>query len=184
MKAISPKEWGSSGWSLLHRMSFCFTNVKEAVSFYKTLIHILPCPKCRKNMNDHFVNLRVPTKIKSFPEWVWQLHNRVSSSIPDKEIDPITFEEVRNKYIYTCHKLEPCESKFLLAIAETHPGGKNINNEYVNSLKIFLTIFLEKSFSNKDRPQINDKIFNSRASLRNWLQKLTKTREHFNECSI
>ena len=183
MKAISPKIWGPSGWSLLHRMSFCFKNVKEAHDFYKTLVHILPCPKCRKNMSEHFVNLPIPKKARDFPEWLWKLHNRVNLSIDKNDNDSITFETVRNKYIYTCHDIQTCESTFLLAVAETHPGGNNVKSEYLSSLKFFIHTFINHSFSDKNRPELNDNIFDSRAKLRKFIQKITKSREQFEECT-
>ena len=183
MKAISPKVWGPSGWSLLHRMSFCFKNVKEAHDFYKTLTYILPCPKCRKNMSEHFVNLPIPKKTSNLPEWLWKLHNRVNLSIDKNDNDPITFETVRNKYVYTCHDIQSCESTFLLAIAETHPGKGKIYDEYLSSLKMFMHIFINHSFSNKDCPDFNDDVFKSRAKLRKWMQKITKAREKFEECT-
>ena len=184
MKAISPKKWGASGWSLLHRMSFCFKNAKEATEFYKTLMYILPCPKCRNSMKTHFVNLPIPKKVVEFPEWLWHLHNRVNLSIDKHDIDTITFESVRNKYIYTCHDLQPCESTFLLAIAETHPGGHDTNDVYIDALKRFMYIFLNHSFDAKNRPEIHDDIFTSRVKLRKYIQKLTKTRMQFNECAV
>ena len=184
MKAISPKVWGPSGWALLHRMSFCFKNAKEATEFYKSLIYILPCPKCRSNMKDHFVNLSIPKKASKFPEWLWRLHNRVNASIDKNDVDSITFEEVRNKYIYTCHDLQPCESTFLLAVAETHPGGLRAYNAYIHALKVFIHIFLEKSFNAKNMPHIDDSIFESRTKLRKWIQSITQTRENFKECTV
>ena len=183
MKAISPKVWGPSGWSLLHRLSFCFKNAKEAHDFYKTLIYILPCPKCRKNVEGHFVNLPIPKKASEFPEWLWKLHNRVNLSIDKNDIDPITFDSVRNKYIYTCHDIQSCESTFLLAIAETHPGGRKIHEEYLKSLKYFIQTFINHSFNNKDRPELNDDLFTSRIKLRKFIQKITKTHKQFEECT-
>lgn len=183
MKAISPKKWGPSGWFLLHRMSFCFKNAKEASEFYKTLIYLLPCPKCRNSMKDHFVHLPIPKKAHEFPEWLWRLHNRVNLSIDKNDIDSITYETVRNKYIYTCHELQPCESTFLLAIAETHPGGRTATQAYINALKLFIGTFIQKSFNVKEMPNIDESIFDSRSKLRDWIQKLTLTRENFKECS-
>jgi hypothetical protein len=183
MKAISPKVWGPSGWSLLHRLSFCFKNAKEAHDFYKTLMYILPCPKCRKNMADHFVKLPIPKKAKDFPEWLWKLHNRVNLSIDKHDKDPITFETVRNKYIYTCHDIQSCESTFLLAVAETHPGGRKIDSIYLDALKLFMNIFITHSFNDKNRPELNDNLFESRAKLRKYIQKITNSHEEFEECT-
>ena len=184
MKAISPKVWGASGWSLLHRMSFCFKNVKDATEFYKTLQYILPCPSCQKNMEDHFKYLPIPTKASAFPEWLWRLHTRVNYAIDANNVDVISFQEVRNKYIYTCHKIDPCEYTFLLAIAETHPGSKNITANYLNSLKKFIKTFVQHSFDDKTMPEIPNDIFDSRYKLRKWIQKLTNSTKVFKECSV
>ena len=184
MKAISPKEWGSSGWSLLHRLSFCFKNAKDAAKFYNTLTYILPCPKCKKNMLEHFVHLPIPKKSNEIPEWLWRLHNRVNYSIDKNDVDNITFEEVRNKYIYTCHKIDSCESIFLLAVAETHPGNNKMNSEYKQSLKYFITTFINYSFDKNNRPVLTDSIFESRVELRKFIQNITHTRKKFNECTV
>jgi len=184
MKAISPKVWGPSGWSLLHRMSFCFKNAKEAHDFYKTLVYILPCPKCRKNMSEHFINLPIPKKASDFPEWLWKLHNRVNLSIDKNDNNNITFETVRNKYIYTCHDIQSCESTFLLAVAETHPGGRKLEGVYLDALKLFMHIFINHSFDSKNRPKLENSVFESRAKLRKFIQKLTNTREKFEECTV
>ena len=181
MKAINPKVWGASGWSLLHRMSFCFKNAKDAIEFYKTLQYLLPCPSCRKNLEDHFVNLPIPTKSADFPEWLWRLHTRVNYLIDKNNVDAITFQEVRNKYIYTCHKIESCEYTFLLAIAETHPGSKNINNNYLYALKKFIKTFIQYSFKDSIKPDIPNEIFDSRYKLRTWIHKITHTSKDFTE---
>jgi hypothetical protein len=162
-------------------MSFCFTNAKEAGEFYKTLIYLLPCPNCRNSMVDHFVHLPIPKKAGAFPEWLWKLHNRVNLSIDINDKDPITFETVRNKYIYTCHNLQPCESTFLLALAETHPGANKMSASYIQALEFFIRTFVNHSF-NKNPPEIDANIFTSRVALRKWIQKLTQTRTNFKEC--
>jgi hypothetical protein len=182
VKAISPKVWGISGWSLLHRLSFCFTKASEATQFFQTLEHILPCPKCRKNMADHYKNLAFPKKASDFPVWVWKLHDRVNSSISgDKQAhDSPSFAEVRDIYLGACHVSKACEATFLLAIAETHPGVRQATPEYIGALSSFIRIYFEKSSINGTLPDATT--LRSRPAFRTWVEKITKTRQHFDQC--
>jgi len=188
MQAIDPSVWGASGWSVLHRLSFCFTRASEAASFYKTLELLLPCPKCQRNMRDHFEKLPLPRKATDFPEWVWKLHNRVSESLCERSqvTTPTTtpLEEVVSKYSSndTCHQMKACEAKFLLAIAETHPGARSRNartTEYFAALRTFINTYNAKSGVDV---ALSDATLRSRSAFRNWIQKQTKSREHFREC--
>ena len=209
MKAINPEVWGPSGWSLLHRLSFCFdnkdndTDSDNAEAFYNTLQYILPCPKCRRNLMEHYTKLPFPSsnKLKDLPEWLWKIHNRVTESLDrekgrererEREKGP-SFSEIKNKYSKTCHSVDTCEFKFLLAIAETHPGGLSIYSDYYKALTVFLRIFINKSYNAKDK--VKDKvirptglptsdILKSRYKFRKWVQKLTNTKEYFDKCAI
>lgn len=130
---------------MLHRMSFCFTNAREAAGFYRTLEYILPCPKCRRNFKNSA--LAFPKRAADFPEWVWRLHNRVTDSLPNAEEHGLrpSFAEVREMYTSSCHVAAGCEATFLLAIAETHPGSRAMSEEYLVALRYFIGQYLEKS---------------------------------------
>lgn len=176
-RAIQPQEWGHSGWSLLHRLSFCFRNATDAKAFYRTLEDILPCPKCRMNMREHSRIIPYPKKASLFPEWVWKLHNRVNESLgTTTPHNPVTLADVRNMYKDHCHTAKDCEAPFLLAIAETHPGTAKITPEYAHSLKTFIEMYTEK------KAHIPDSVIMSRKAFRTWIQKRTNSKIIFKQC--
>jgi hypothetical protein len=188
-RAVSPKIWGPSGWAVLHRMSFCFRNLREASDFYNTLVYVLPCPKCRRNLATHIATVPLPHKVSDFPEWTWKLHNRVSDSLSYPRDARPSFAIVREKYAHSkCNFIErnpggdpACEATFLLALAESHPGGRAASDTYIDALSRFIHMYLEKSDLQSHIP--GDDVVRSRSSFRTWVQKLTKSRAHFGMCS-
>ena len=61
--------WGPGMWHYLHTMSFNYpvsptrTDKLHYMQFVKSLVHVLPCGKCRKNLRKNFKIL--PLTIKS-----------------------------------------------------------------------------------------------------------------------
>jgi hypothetical protein len=185
LSAISPKTWGSSGWSLLHRMSFCFTKADDATRFYKTLEFILPCQKCRNNIEDHYKSLPFPRRASEFPRYVWQLHTRVSESIvkghDDTRPHPYqhpSFKEVRDMYLNSCHETKTCEATFLLALAETHPGAAKITDAYLEAMHTFIQMYVTNSNIGEE---VHLHTLMSRSAFRTWVQKITKSRKHYSQ---
>ena len=174
MKAISPSIWGPSGWSVLHRLSFCFRNAQDAATFYRSLQQVLPCPKCRRNMGNHLIHLPLPTRARDYPRWVWKLHHRVNNST----LESVTFENTDKRYGKTtnCHETKECEATFLLAIAETWDNSE----EYTKALRVFMELYLRMS-------NLSDEIgkvpIESRGTFKKWIQKLTNTKQQFSRCS-
>lgn len=201
--AVSPGVWGASGWALLHRMSFCFASDSDSntnanathalhADFFRTLELVLPCPKCRRNMADHFQKLPFPRKASDVPLWTWKLHKRVSESLspPKPPSHSPPFAEVRQVYSNSnpCEPKE-CETIFLMAIAESHPGSRGASDTYVAALETFMRVYLENSHShaNAHTNPPTKKQLQSRSAFRTYLQKLlnlkTKKRIQFDKCT-
>ena len=186
MQAIQPNVWGPSAWSLLHRMSFRMTNASEAREFFQSLENILPCPKCRRNLIEHFGHLPFPTKASAFGMWAWKLHNRVNDSLGHSmNGGRPTFSEVQQ--LYKPGELgntapPQCELTFLMAVAETHPGANKVTGNYLHALHTFLSTW--SKYSGVVAPNMTT--IQSRSTFRKWVKKQMGNRNapHFSECSV
>lgn len=135
-KGICPKFWGPYAWKLLHYMSFRLNKQGDIERFYSSIQYLLPCSKCRKNYREHLLNLPIPKK--NYDKWVYDLHNRVNTSL-NVEIKPPTFKEVKQKY-----KDEPVDKSvwlFVRCILNTHPGVREITEEYIKAIEDFISLF-------------------------------------------
>ena len=178
LKAIDPKIWGPSGWHILHRISFAVRSAEEAANFYKSLQLLLPCPNCRNNLKTHFDNLHIPSKASDFGMWVWRLHKRVSKSLGNNNDAP-SFAKVREKYMGSSFEIHVSEAIFLMALAETHPGG-TCSSEYKKALRDFISVYVA-STHNATMP--SNKELYSRPGFRKWVQKITGVQKmDFAEC--
>uniref|UniRef100_A0A6C0HZ93 thiol oxidase n=1 Tax=viral metagenome TaxID=1070528 RepID=A0A6C0HZ93_9ZZZZ len=98
--------WGPGMWHYLHTMSFnypvspCEDDKQHYMSFIKSLIYVLPCGKCRKNLRKNFK--RLPLTIKhmesrdKFSRYIYKLHEVVNKMLG--KTSGLTFEEVRERY--------------------------------------------------------------------------------------
>jgi len=185
MKAINPQVWGSSGWHILHRISFMFGNkdygsnaatLNAARNFYLSLKHILPCPKCRRNLEAHITSLPFPDKLSDIPKWVWKIHTRVSMSLVPEYVPP-PFKKVKREYTdaknNTLMYCAQTEATFLYALCETHPGSRSIKSksDYLDALQTFMNMYVE---SLPDASSINHTALRSKTHFRNEIKKLTK----------
>lgn len=174
-KAIDPNLWGASAWHILHRLSFVFRNAKEARVFYKSLLIILPCPKCRESFRDHLKKNKFPTHHKDIPKWCVNLHNMVNKSL-DKPDFPISdIREIENRY----HAPNETEWTFISALIDSHPGKRGITEEYAEALHTFLTTWAP-SWS-IGVPSV--RVASSKALLEQWMRKNNRKVMDFGECS-
>ena len=149
---VSPNVWGHAAWHMLHRMSFSKTLHDQdhdgAVQFFKSIVYILPCKKCRNNMSDHLKHLPVPItytykeSVNVMAKWVWRLHSRVSESLPNKHdyVSP-TFSQVKTLYSH-CDSDSDSEFPFLFALIKTHPGARAITDEHLKALQTFMYYYI------------------------------------------
>lgn len=161
-KSVDPSVWGSSGWHILHRMSFWFDSAMNAYDFYKTLVRLLPCPKCRLAYAKHLLNIKFPLKKKDIPVWVYHLHNSVNR-LTGKDTYDTSLMGLRKMYGIPSEK----EWIFIASIIESHPGKNSMDNEYLHDLSVFFkywTASLSITYP-------GDNVIQSKMSLRKWISK-------------
>jgi len=98
--------WGPGMWHYLHTMSFNYpvkptTQEKtHYMNFVKSLVYVLPCGKCRKNLRKNFAKLPLTRKEMesrdTFSRYVYELHEIVNKMLG--KTSGLTFEEVRERY--------------------------------------------------------------------------------------
>ena len=190
MKAISPKVWGESAWIILHRLSFLIKSAAEVNTLFECLKVILPCPKCRNNLEMHLKKCPPPHTLSEIPEFIYKLHKRVNDSIENKQKSCITFHQVENLYNPMGHAshagragraMNDKEWIFIEAIIDVHKGYYKETDQYISSLKLFLDLWV-KYTSGIITPFTDT---SSKRVLKEWLHKNKKgALMHFNECSV
>lgn len=111
--------WGPGMWHFLHSMSFNYpveptqNDKNNYKNFILSLKDILPCGKCRKNLNNNFKKLPLTMKhLKdrdSFSKYVYELHEVINKMLDKKS--GLTYEDVRERYE---HFRSRCNKKKLL----------------------------------------------------------------------
>ena len=168
MMGVDPKVWGPSGWRLLHRMSFCIGNVSDAKEFFMALQHILPCPKCRINLIGHMTAIPFPKRKAEIPFWLYRIHIRVNESLGDLEPPP-SFDSV--KRMYQSAPMLQDEWVFMRAIAETHPGARQVTSDYIESLRQFVKIWSKCS-----QAKYEEQILPSKTLFKAWVSSQKQKR--------
>lgn len=163
---IDPKIWGPSAWTLIHTISFRIKTAQDLNNF-KHMIYsflwILPCEKCRRNFDQHLINLPVPNVVEEVPKWAVNIHNRVSGSaaytwaMAKKEWEGKT---ITVSDIYT----------FIHSIAETHPSMRSIDSCYRENLDKFVKAL--GYFT--PLPPISKEGLSSRKAVKAWVRKIGK----------
>jgi Erv1 / Alr family len=129
---IDPKQWGPSGWYLIHGLAMNVKDTIEVRVYYevvKSLREILPCEVCRGNLTYHLSKMPVP-KRTTVRDWTVELHNRVNESRGvgrQTTVDLAAYSHVTWDDMAT----------FLLAILETHPSAWKCTPQYMTALKTF-----------------------------------------------
>jgi len=98
--------WGPSMWHYLHTMSFNYpvnptsSDKKHYMGFIYDLRNVLPCGKCRKNLQNNFKKLPLRKKnMKSrdtFSRYIYDLHEVINTMLNKKS--GLTYEIVRERY--------------------------------------------------------------------------------------
>ena len=98
--------WGPPMWHSLHTISFNYPvnpskKTKERYrNFILSLKHVLPCGKCRKNLETNFKQL--PLKMKhmksrdTFSRYIYDLHELINTMLNKKS--GLTYDAVRERY--------------------------------------------------------------------------------------
>ena len=104
---MNPKIWGPHAWVFLHTITFNFPEnptpeqKKHYKDFFESLIHIIPCDKCRYNymlkLKTHPVNVESRMKLV---EWLLLIHNDVNKSNGKKQLSmPELIKKYREMYM-------------------------------------------------------------------------------------
>ena len=125
---MDTRYWGSSGWRLLHLISFAAPSLdqKDVQEFYNTLPYVLPCKYCRKSLTEYMQSDPVATE--GFGKWLWRIHNDVNDKLRSQHLwatENPPFKLV--KQVYEERLAAPCTRttfegwEFLFSVAEAHP---------------------------------------------------------------
>jgi hypothetical protein len=124
---MNPNIWGSHAWFFLHSITFGYPNCpthKDKVNmktFFNNLKHVLPCPSCRINYDNHLKKLPLTDDILNSKDklitWLIDFHNLVN--------------KLKGKKIYTKQEVMDYYNK-------QYKG----NNNYILTLMIITIIFI------------------------------------------
>jgi hypothetical protein len=83
-----PSTWGKYGWNFCHLVTLAYPekptteDMLNYRNFFDSLKHVLPCEKCRKNMNQHLQKYPLTDEVlsgkKKLIKWLIDLHNVVN----------------------------------------------------------------------------------------------------------
>lgn len=159
---MDPKKWGSSAWHVLHRISYQKQlSLSELEQFYMSLEYILPCTECRDNIKRHIVNLPFPRRRAQVPRWVYDLHNRVNLDLGKNMSKVPPFVDIKASQ-FNVVRIQK-ELPFIIAIAKTHPGKREITSQEVKALSNFIEVW--------SGDEVNIDV-SSRAAFRAWALKV------------
>jgi hypothetical protein len=100
------KIWGPPIWHFLHTMSFNYPanptplQKKKYQEFILSMKYVLPCGKCRENLEKNFKKLPLTMKDMAnrdtFSRYIYDLHEVVNTMLCKKS--NLTYEEVKDRY--------------------------------------------------------------------------------------
>ena len=83
-----PKIWGESAWDFLHFVTLGYPinptaeDKQRYYQYFNDLKYVLPCDKCRNNMDEHLIKIPLTDEVlssrESFVKWGIDLHNSVN----------------------------------------------------------------------------------------------------------
>ena len=110
--------WGPPTWHMLHCVSFNYpvkpspVNKYQYAQFVKNLKFVLPCGKCRKNLDKNFGILPLEKKHmasrETFSKYVYELHETVNTMLGKES--GLSYEDVRDTYEHFRAKCLPQHS--------------------------------------------------------------------------
>ncbi len=171
-RGVDPVIWGSSGWTLLHGLSF---QHKVPYKWFLNLQHILPCGTCRENFKAHVA--AIGSSHKDVRRWVYELHKRVNDM---KGKTSPSYQEVVS-YWKSREPLKWSEIiPFLDAVVDAHPrkGQSSCSRELaVANLTFWESLVHWMSGYPTSETKLTMEIVESRAKLRQWWKKYKKDLE-------
>jgi len=98
--------WGPPMWHVLHTMSFNYPvspsekQKHKYFTFFKSLLYVLPCGKCRENLKINFKKLPLTMKHlktrQTLSRYVYDLHELINTMLGKHS--GLSFEQVRERY--------------------------------------------------------------------------------------
>lgn len=177
MRAIDPKRWGPSGWTLLHGFSWEVKKnaspemVRAIMNILEALPSLLPCPRCRRNYQAHVAALGFPSSPKDVFRWVHELHDRVNAQKAQqrdsKVISQVSLTEAKQMYGQSLQWNDI--AVFIDAIVEGHPGANAVDIGYIEHLEAFLKGVFVLMKTGTEFPTKAQ--FESRMQMRTWWKK-------------
>ena len=120
---IPPKKWGPKYWAMLHAAADAAPSKEEMTDeerkafeqLFDALPHILPCTKCRKNLQEKYAaGLRPSTEGReSLRQGVFELHNAVNRALGQPELDDIN--DCANAYTAPPPEMVNLQNKYVIA---------------------------------------------------------------------
>lgn len=86
---MEPKVWGPCAWFFLHNITFIYPDkptiddIENHKNFLNSLIHVLPCIKCRVHFRDNLAEYNLDDILKDkmkYVEMMFNIHNKVNKS--------------------------------------------------------------------------------------------------------
>ena len=148
---MDPQIWGKHGWIFLHSVTMAYPDrpteddKHNYRTFFNVLPTILPCGKCRINLNEHMSKLSLESALtdkKSLVKWLISIHNETNATLGKPTL---TYEKVIEMYkqLYNQSK---SDNKIEL-FTNTHSSqnmnnSQNVNNSQNNIYYISFAIIL------------------------------------------
>jgi hypothetical protein len=140
---MNPKIWGPHAWVFLHTITLNFPEnptpeqKKYYKDFFESLIHIIPCDKCRYNymrkIKEHPV--KVETRM-DLVQWLLNIHNDVNKSNGKEELTlPNFIKKYRDMYSYKREETIDNQKEYI-----------RIKKEYLKYTLLILLLILFYSF--------------------------------------
>ena len=190
---MDTRKWGSSGWHLLHTISFHYpikpTNSDKInyLLFFSTVKNILPCKYCRESFEVFTQEIKLINYLDNrdkLSKWLYMVHNLVNDKLRKQGLlnypNP-KYKEVESKYIDSDLK-SPLHSPwdFLYCAVFNYPHKKDLTTQMVQSYYTFFDmlnlVLPEGSFKKlyqESYQKYNIKCYlSSRFKLKKWLFKV------------
>lgn len=123
---FNPIYWGPAAWKFFETAAFGYPDEpskdeqQAAGDFFGSLVHMLPCEKCKQHFAQNIKNLPVNVKSRdTLSRWVVDFHNIVNESL-GKPLVP--YEQVAARY--PKEKCKSCSLDNLLNGDESQPVAK------------------------------------------------------------
>ena len=103
---MDPKIWGQHAWFFMHSITLVYPNnpteqdKQNILNFFKNIVNVLPCFKCRANFKNHIKKYPLNSKVvacrENLVKWLIDIHNEVNKMNGDAVL---SYSEAIQKYI-------------------------------------------------------------------------------------